>query len=219
VSADRSGSRPALRGLYAVTPDEAHTATLLAQVAAALEGGARTIQYRNKTASPALRLEQGRALKALCDAHRAALIVNDFPDLALEIDAAGVHLGAGDGALPLAREQLGASKLIGVSCYNRLDLALDAQAGGADYVAFGSFFASRVKPGAVHAPIALLEQARRELDVPIVAIGGITIANARELVDAGADALAVISAVFGAADVKAAAQSFACVFDHSGVAP
>jgi thiamine-phosphate pyrophosphorylase len=202
-----------------VTPDEAHTPTLLAQVTAALEGGARTVQYRNKTASTALRREQGRALKALCDAHRAALIVNDFADLAAELDAAGVHLGADDGAMPLARAALGPSKLIGVSCYNRLELALDAQAGGADYVAFGSFFASKVKPGAVHAPLGLLAQARRELDVPIVAIGGITIANARALVDAGADALAVISAVFGADDVHAAAQSFASLYDDPGVSP
>jgi thiamine-phosphate pyrophosphorylase len=212
VSADRS-TLPAVRGLYAVTPDEANTATLLAQVTAALEGGARILQYRNKTASPALRLEQGRALKALCDSHGAALIVNDFADLACELDAAGVHLGGEDGAMVLAREKLGTSKVIGVSCYNRLELAREAQAGGADYVAFGSFFASRVKPGAVHAPVELLGQARRELHVPIVAIGGITISNARELVDAGADALAVISAVFGAADVKAAVRSFATVFD------
>jgi thiamine-phosphate pyrophosphorylase len=219
VSANRSGTAAAaVRGLYAVTRDEARTATLLAHVSAALEGGARIVQYRNKTASPALRLEQGRALKALCDAHQAALIVNDFADLACELDAAGVHLGAEDGAMQLARATLGASKLIGVSCYNRLELAREAQAGGADYVAFGSFFASSVKPGAVHAPVELLGRARRELHVPIVAIGGITIANARELVAGGADALAVISAVFGAADVKAAARSFARVFD-SGLEP
>jgi thiamine-phosphate pyrophosphorylase len=213
VSADRSDRARAVRGLYAVTPDEAHTATLLAQVKAALEGGARFVQYRHKTAPAELRLEQGRALKALCDAHAAALIVNDHADLALELDAAGVHLGAEDGAAISARRTLGAAKLIGVSCYNRLELARAAQASGADYVAFGSFFASRVKPGAVHAPVELLREARRELHVPIVAIGGITIDNARELIDAGADAVAVISAVFAAADVKAAAHGFANVFD------
>ncbi|HEV7802690.1 MAG TPA: thiamine phosphate synthase [Burkholderiales bacterium] len=204
---------PAIHGLYAVTPDEADTEALLAQVSAALTGGARVVQYRNKTAAPALRLEQARAVKALCEMHRASLIINDHLDLAKAIDAAGVHLGAEDGATEAARDALGAGKLIGVSCYNRLELARAAQKSGADYVAFGSFFPSRIKPGAVHAPLELLANARPELHVPIVAIGGITLDKARALVEAGADALAVISAVFGAPDVAAAARGFTALFE------
>jgi thiamine-phosphate pyrophosphorylase len=204
---------PAIHGLYAVTPDEADTEALLAEVSAALTGGARVVQYRNKTAAPALRLEQARAVKALCEMHRASLIINDHLDLAKAIDAAGVHLGAEDGATEAARDALGAGKLIGVSCYNRLELARAAQKSGADYVAFGSFFPSRIKPGAVHAPLELLANARPELHVPIVAIGGITLDKARALVEAGADALAVISAVFGAPDVAAAARGFTALFE------
>ncbi len=201
-----------IQGLYAVTPDEADTQTLVTQVAAAIKGGARFVQYRNKTAAPALRREQALALKALCDAHGASLIINDHVELAHEVDAAGVHLGAEDGGATAARAELAAGKLIGISCYDRLDLARAAQAGGADYVAFGSFFASRIKPAAVRAPLALLAQARSELRVPIVAIGGITLDNARELVDSGAEALAVISAVFDAPDVALAARRFTAMF-------
>jgi thiamine-phosphate pyrophosphorylase len=182
-------------------------------VSAALAGGTRVVQYRNKTASVELRREQARALKSACDVHGAALIVNDHADLAREIDAAGVHIGADDGDLAGARDQLGAGKLIGVSCYNRLDSAREAQRAGADYVAFGSFFASSVKPGAVHAPLELAREARAALDVPIVAIGGITIDNARPLVDAGVDAVAVISALFGAADITAAARELNALFE------
>lgn len=204
---------PAIRGLYAVTPDEPDTATLVAQVSAALSGGARFVQYRNKTASPSLRLEQARALKPVCDAHGAALIINDHVALAHAVDAAGVHLGAEDGAVEAARDAIGAGKLIGVSCYNQLDPANAAQASGADYVAFGSFFPSRIKPDAVQAPIDLLLRARRTLSIPVVAIGGITPGNAEVLIANGADALAVITAVFGAADIAAAARAFTILFE------
>jgi thiamine-phosphate pyrophosphorylase len=204
-----------LRGLYAVTPDSEDTRGLLTKVLAALEGGARFVQYRNKTVPPAVRWEQASALKGLCDSYAASLIVNDHTSLALEVDAAGVHLGAEDGDVAEARARLGADKIIGVSCYDQIELARRAAALGADYVAFGSFFPSNVKPGAVRAPIELLRQARRELHVPVAAIGGITIDNARALVDAGADAVAVISAVFSAADIAAAARGFSALFATS----
>ena len=206
----------AVRGLYAVTPDETLTDALAASVAAAVSGGAPIVQYRNKTASAELRRQQALALKRVCDERGALLIVNDHADLAAEIDAAGVHLGADDGGAAAAREKLGPGKLIGVSCYNRLDLARAAQDAGADYVAFGSFFASNVKPGAVHAPVELLAQARAALRVPIVAIGGITIDNAPPLIEHGADAVAVISALFGARDVAAQAQRFTALFGKRG---
>ena len=206
-------ARRALRGLYAITPDANDTEGLLSRVAAAISGGARFIQYRNKTAGPALRLEQARALKSLCAGQGAALIINDHVDIALAVNAEGVHLGAEDESLVRAREVLGAGKLIGVSCYNRLELAHAAQTNGVDYVAFGSFFPSRVKPGAVQASVALLEDAKRELDVPVAAIGGITLAHAPQLIASGADMLAVITAVFDAGDVTDAARRFSDLFE------
>jgi len=201
-----------VRGLYAITPEVADTGLLVRQVSAALDGGARLVQYRNKNGSAALRVEQARALKAVCSARGAPLIVNDHLDVALEIDADGVHLGREDGAASAARQALGPHKLVGISCYGSIERARAAQREGADHVAFGSFFASRVKPGAVRAPIALLEQAKAELEVPIVAIGGITSENGGALVDAGADALAVISAIFDAPDIAASAARFGPLF-------
>jgi thiamine-phosphate pyrophosphorylase len=208
-----------ISGLYGVTPDSDDTARLMQQVTAALAGGTRVIQYRCKAADRQQRLEQADALARLCRAHRALFIVNDHADVAAEVGADGVHLGADDGDIATARDRVGRHALIGVSCYNRLELARDAVAAGADYVAFGSFFASRVKPGAVHAPLTLLGAAKAELRVPVVAIGGITPANAQSLIDAGADALAVISALFAAPDVARAARQFCTLFattDHAG---
>ena len=201
-----------IRGLYAVTPDLADTTRLTALVGAALEGGARIVQYRNKRASKALKMEQARALKSACARHGAMLIVNDDPEIALAIDAHGVHLGRDDGFGPDVRGRLGPEKLVGVSCYRDLERARSAVAHGADHVAFGSFFPSKVKPGAGRAPVELLTRAKAELGVPVVAIGGITVENGAALVAAGADALAVISALFDAPDVKAAATRFNALF-------
>lgn len=201
-----------IAGLYAVTPDEPDTGILVAKVGAALAGGAKLVQYRNKTATAALRATQAAALQALCRRHCAPLIINDHLELALEIDADGLHLGGEDGSIAAARALLGPRKILGVSCYNALDKAVQAWREGADYVAFGSFFASGVKPGAVRAPLGLLAEARREIPVPLVAIGGITAHNAPQLIAAGADALAVISAVFAATEVEAAAKQFERLF-------
>ena len=203
-----------IKGLYAITPDEPDTDELVRKVRLALSGGARVVQYRNKTAEAELRLEQARALMALASEYSVPLIINDDAVLAQRVDADGVHLGSEDGSIASARMVLGGGKLIGVSCYNRLDLAREAVREGADYIAFGSFFASAVKPDAVSASLELLRQARREFVVPIVAIGGITAHNAKQLLDAGADALAVISAVFGAADIRSIAQRLSAL-DYS----
>jgi thiamine-phosphate pyrophosphorylase len=204
--------KPRVAGLYAVTPDIADTPELLAKVAAALAGGARLLQYRNKTASPALRLVQGRALLALCWEYQVPLIINDHLDLALALDAGGLHVGVEDGSPAEARHRLGPDKMLGVSCYGRLENALAATEAGATYVAFGGFFPSKVKPGAARTPIKLLGEAKRRLKVPVVAIGGITPENAPQLIAAGADSVAVISALFGASDVKLAAQRFGGLF-------
>ncbi|MBI1887853.1 MAG: thiamine phosphate synthase [Nitrosomonadales bacterium] len=194
--------------LYAITPDETDTVELLRKVRLALLGGARMVQYRNKTAAAALRLKQAEALRELTREFAVPLVINDDVVLAQQVDADGVHLGGADGGVADTRALLGSGKLIGVSCYNRLALAHEAVRQGADYVAFGSFFPSTVKPGAVVAPPDLLRQARRELAVPLVAIGGITPQNGVQLLAAGANALAVISAVFAAADIEQAARQF-----------
>lgn len=199
-------------GLYAITPDEQDTAELLRKVRLALLGGARVLQYRNKTAAAELRLKQAEALRELTREFAVPLIVNDDVRLAQQVDAEGVHLGSEDGNVADARLVLGSGRLIGVSCYNRLALAQEAVRQGADYVAFGSFFSSTVKPEAVVATAELLRQAHRELTVPIVAIGGITAQNGAVLVEAGADALAVISAVFAVPDVEGAAREFSNLF-------
>lgn len=204
--------RSKISGLYAVTPDEPDTELLTAKVRDALAGGASLVQYRNKTADAALRLVQARALFKACRGHDVAFIINDHLELALEINADGVHLGDEDGSIAAARRKLGPDKIVGASCHNLLQNALDAQRAGATYVAFGSFFASTVKPGAVHASLDLLRQAKRKVSVPVVAIGGITPARALQLIAAGADSVAVISALFDAPDVKLAARQFCDLF-------
>lgn len=200
------------RGLYALTPDLADTRLLAGLVGQAIQGGAAAVQYRNKPAPAALRHEQAAALLALCRASGVPLIMNDDLELAIAIDADGAHLGSGDGDLEDARRRLGSRRLLGASCYNRLELAHAAVAAGADYVAFGAAFASPTKPGAVHAPLELYREARRTFPVPIVAIGGITVDNAAELLAAGVDAIAVITALFEAGDVERRARELRDLF-------
>ena len=196
-----------LRGVYAVTPDLADTADLVARVEAAIAGGATAIQYRNKTtADAATRRLQAAALARAVKARGALFVVNDDPALAALVDADGVHLGEDDGSVAAARSAIGAHGIVGVSCYNDFARAEAAVADGADYVAFGSFFPSGVKPHARRASLSLLERAA-DLGVPVVAIGGITADNAGALIAAGADAVAVISAVFGAPDAPGVARA------------
>ncbi len=204
--------RSRLRGLYAVTPDEPDTGRLVAQVEAAVRGGARTVQYRNKTASPALRAAQARALAATCRAGAALFIVNDDAELARAVDADGVHVGEDDGDLAAVRAIVGRA-IVGVSCYDELARGERAVAAGADYIAFGSLFPSTVKPHAPRASVDLVAAAR-PLGVPIVGIGGITLDSAPVLVAAGIDAVAVISAVFAGDPpaIEAAAARFAALF-------
>jgi thiamine-phosphate pyrophosphorylase len=203
---------PAIKGLYALTPDSLDTENLLQRVRQALAGGVQVLQYRNKIAATELRLTQARALRTLTQEFAVTFIVNDDARLAAAVDADGVHLGATDGAVAAARALLGRGKLIGVSCYNQLQLARDAQLAGADYVAFGAFYTSSVKPDAAAATLELLRVARAALSLPIVAIGGISADNGKVLLDNGADALAVISAVFDAADITLAAQNLNKLF-------
>jgi len=196
-------------GLYAIT--DGPRADLIEVCTAALEGGARLLQYRDKTTDAKRRLDEARALAALCARHRVPLIVNDDVELATAVGAAGVHLGEDDADIASARARLGAKAIIGASCYDSLVRARVLAAAGADYLAFGAFYASPTKPHARNATPALLREAKA-FGLPLVAIGGITPANGAALIDAGANYLAVISAVFGAVDVRAAAREFGSLF-------
>lgn len=207
-----SKTRSHLRGLYAIS--DGPRADLIDVCTAALGGGARMLQYRDKTLDHARRLHEARALQEACAQHEIPLLINDDIELAAVVGAAGVHLGAGDAAIRIARDRLGPSAIIGASCYESLDRARAMAAAGADYLAFGAFFRSPTKPQAVVAPLQLL-RAGRAVCLPVVAIGGITLDNARTLVDSGADAIAVISALFGASDVRATAARFAALFENA----
>lgn len=206
-------SMKGLRGLYAIADTSLLPAGRLATaVQCAIEGGASAVQYRDKAGSAERRDQQARALVSLGRSYGVPIIINDDAELAARVGAAGVHLGREDAALAHARRLLPAPALIGVSCYNELERALSAQAQHADYVAFGSFFPSPTKPRAVRATLELLHTAKRQLHIPVVAIGGITPENGAALVEAGADALAVINGLFAAPDIKAAAERYTALF-------
>jgi len=202
-----------IAGLYAIADTRYLDPTTLPDaVRAAIDGGARIIQFRDKGDDRSARERHARALATLCHGAGVMYLINDDVALAQRVRADGVHLGGADAPLAEARAALGPHAVIGISCYNELARAQRAERGGADYVAFGSFFASRTKPQAVRADIDLLRQARALLRVPIVAIGGITPENAAPLIATGADALAAIEGVFAQADVRAAAAAYARLF-------
>lgn len=200
-------------GLYLVTPEQNDTARLLALCEMALAGRPALLQYRAKHASQRVREAQAGLLLEACRRAGVPLLINDDLELALALGADGVHLGRDDGAPAQARARLGAGRLLGVSCYDDPGRAREAIAAGADYVAFGAVFASPTKPAAVRAPLALLRAASRELQVPLAAIGGITLANAPAVIDAGARWLAVISDVFDDPDPAGRARAYAGLFD------
>lgn len=201
-----------LRGLYAITPHGVGSTVLLEQVEAVLVGGATCVQYRDKSGFAERRADTARALRALCHRFSACFIVNDDLELALAVDADGLHLGGGDGDLAAARQRLKDGQLLGASCYADFDRARAAVAAGADYVAFGAVYPSPTKPQAEHAPLSLFSRCRAELPVPVCAIGGITLDNARPLLAAGADLLAVISDLFGASDIAGRASAYQQLF-------
>lgn len=205
--------RNLLSGLYAVTDASVTDPEKMFQnVEQALLGGARCIQFRDKSDNHEQRLQTSIALRELTRRLNALFFVNDDIDLAKEVSADGVHLGQDDTDLGKAREQLGQHSLIGISCYNRYELAEEAAKQGADYVAFGSFFSSSTKPNAVKADIQLLHRAKQQLGIPVVAIGGITVDNGLSLIEAGADMLAVVDGIFGQTDITAATRQFCSLF-------
>ncbi|SFU63198.1 thiamine phosphate synthase [Nitrosospira multiformis] len=212
-------SRREITGLYAITPDTGDTASLVAMTRNALAGGTRLVQYRSKTMNEELRREQARALAHLCRQFEVPLLINDHIDLALEVGADGVHLGREDAPISQARLKLGHEKIIGISCYNELGSAIEAECSGADYVAFGAFFTSVTKLDTVPASVDLLQQGNLEIRIPIVAIGGINSDNALELISAGADAVAVSNALFGARDIRSEADKFSGLFKRQPFHP
>ena len=203
---ERQARRALIHGVYAITADEGDTTRLLADVEAALSGGIRILQYRNKLADSALKRQQLEALKGVCEQHQALLIVNDDWRLAAELGIDAVHLGEDDGDIEEARRALGPQSLIGVSCYASVERAR-ALAPVADYLAFGALFASGTKPLARPAPLSVFREVQAlSLARPLVGIGGIDADNIGSVLDAGADAAAVIGSLFRQADVRAAAQ-------------
>ena len=201
-----------MKGLYLVTPDWDDTERLLAVSEQGIRGGASLLQYRHKTASPDLRSEQAAALLILCRRFNVPLIINDHLELCESIDADGIHVGGTDASVASMRERLGVSKIVGASCYGDLQLARDAQASGASYVAFGGFYPSRVKKYAVTTKPDIINRALEAFNIPLCVIGGMTAENSRELIEHGAHMVAAISSVYAANDPRLAALEFSKMF-------
>jgi thiamine-phosphate pyrophosphorylase len=202
-----------MRGLYLVTPNWDDTAALVDRTEQALLAGAAMVQYRHKSASAELRREQAAQLMALCRRHGRPFIVNDHLDLCLELGADGVHVGGTDASVAAARAALGAGKIVGASCYGDRQLAREASASGASYVAFGGFYPSKVKQYPVTTPPDIVSWAKAEIALPCVVIGGMTPQNAGPLVARGADMVAAISSVYGAPRIDVALHEFGRLFE------
>lgn len=206
-------NQPSIQGLYVITdPSLSSNETIIADVEQALKGGATIVQFRDKASSEEIKLAIANQLRALCHRHHATFIINDSISLAKTCQADGVHIGKDDDDIELARQQLGENAIIGVSCYNDIERAMEMASRGADYVAFGRFFTSKTKPDAPAADINTLTIAKQVLPVPVVAIGGIDQQNASRLIDAGADSIAVIQGVFAQENIEESAQSLASLF-------
>lgn len=210
------------RGLYGITPDWHDTDQLLEALQQAADGGMTALQWRRKTGDPAARLDQAVRLRELCASLGVIFMVNDSLDTALQLEADGLHMGRDDGSLDEARRALGPNRLLGASCYNQPQLAVQALAAGVDYIALGAVYASHVKPEAAHATLDHLRAAHRLVIHPdackdntraaVVAIGGITAENAAPIIEAGADSIAIISGLFQAPDIKATAARCSALF-------
>lgn len=202
-----------LTGLYAITDPALMGTTLVTKVEQAIHGGIKILQYRNKTAPLSQQEQEARTLAQLCKKNNVLFIINDNVELAIKVNADGVHLGQKDTHIQKARERLGENKVIGITCNNQLKLAQMAQAQGADYVAFGRFFNSATKPSAPQAALSLLNDAVKSVTIPIVAIGGITHESAPVLLKEGADMLAVIHGIFGQPDILKATRQLVELFN------
>ena len=201
-----------IKGLYAITPDTADLNTLVHKTQLVIEGGAFMVQYRSKIQDRAVKIQQCAAILRLCREYGVPCIVNDDVEMCRILEADGVHLGENDDNIAEVRHILGEDAIIGSSCYDQLDRAKQAQKEGATYVAFGAVFPTPTKPNAPRATLALLREAKREIHIPIVAIGGITVNNAHDVIEAGVDAIAVITSLFEAKTIKETAETFLKMF-------
>lgn len=202
-----------LKGLYAITDENLIPEKHFNQIVeSALQGGAKIIQYRDKSNDQEKRLHQATILQSLCQKYKSLCIINDDIELAKEINADGVHLGKDDNSIAEARKVLGNDAIIGVSCYNDLNLAVDAERNSADYVAFGAIFPSPTKPNAAVADLDIISNAKSKLTIPICVIGGITEINIHQVVEHGSDMAAVISSLFSVNDTKDTAATFSSHF-------
>jgi len=201
-----------IKGLYAITPDSADLNTLIQKTKSAIEGGAFMVQYRSKILNRDVKMQQCAAILSLCREYEIPCIVNDDVDMCRILEADGVHLGEKDDNIAEVRHMLGEDAIIGSSCYDQLDRAKTAQKEGASYVAFGAMFATSTKPNAPRATLALLKEAKREIQIPIVAIGGITVNNAHDVIKTGIDAIAVITSLYEAKSIKETAETLSKMF-------
>jgi thiamine-phosphate pyrophosphorylase len=201
-----------MKGLYLVTPDWDDTEALIKATEIALSAGVGLLQYRHKTASGELRVEQAGALLKLCRQHNVPFIVNDHIDLCIALDADGIHVGGTDASVAVVRTLIGKDKILGASCYGDFAMAEQAQIAGASYVAFGGFYPSRVKKYEVSTPASIVSKAKSELTLPVCVIGGMTPENSKPLVKEGADMVAAISSVYSADDIATAVKEFAALF-------
>ncbi len=201
-----------IKGLYAITPDMADLNSLIQKTQSAIEGGAFMVQYRSKIHDRAVKIQQCAAILRLCREYGVPCIVNDDVEMCRILEADGVHLGENDDNIAEVRRILGEDAIIGSSCYDQLNRAKQAQEEGASYVAFGAVFPTPTKPNAPRATLALLREAKSEIQIPIVAIGGITVNNAHDVIEAGVDAIAVITSLFEAKTIKETAETFLKMF-------
>ena len=204
-----------IKGLYAITPDSADLNTLIQKTQWAIEGGAFMVQYRSKILNRDVKMQQCAAILRLCREYEIPCIVNDDVDMCRILEADGVHLGEKDDNIAEVRHILGENAIIGSSCYDQLDRAKSAQKEGASYVAFGAMFPTSTKPNAPRATLELLREAKREIQIPIVAIGGITVNNAHDVIKTGIDAIAVITSLYEAKTIKETAETFAKMFHET----
>lgn len=201
-----------IKGLYAITPDSADLKTLIQKTQLAIEGGAIMVQYRSKIQDSDVKMQQCAAILRLCREYEIPCIVNDDVEMCRILRADGVHLGEKDDNIRDVRRTLGEAAIIGSSCYDQLNRAKSAQKDGASYVAFGAMFETPTKPSAPRATLELLREAKREIQIPIVAIGGINVNNAQDVIKTGVDAIAVINSLYESKTIKETAEAFTKMF-------
>jgi len=183
-----------IKGLYGITPNKKLDIEFIENIIIAHQ--VKILQYRYKTQDDQLKLDEAQQLRELCLTHNTLFIVNDDINLCEKVYADGVHLGQLDKSISEARYKLGKQAIIGISCYNKIGLAVDSEKSGASYVAFGALFDSKTKPNAEHCKLSVIKSAKKRINIPIVGIGGITFENQNLAFNAGCDAVAMLNGLF-----------------------